>query len=83
MPAVAEQGEVKQQSQQQGSVCPAHKIMEVKINEIHDALLGTYEKPGLINKINKHDGWIGNICKALWIIFGLAMTAMWGAFFRK
>ena len=54
--------------------CKSHKEMSRKIDEIHDALLGTYDTKGLITKLEENTTFINMLKKGLWVIFGAIVT---------
>lgn len=61
----------------------AMESVAAKTTEMHEALIGTYDKEGLIGKVNRHERSLGGIWRFSWLILGafvvLVMGSIWAA----
>jgi hypothetical protein len=48
--------------------------MSKKIDEIHDALLGTYQEKGIVSKVREHDVTIARLLCGLAVATGALIT---------
>jgi len=44
-----------------------YSTMSKKVDDIHDALLGTYQEEGIVSKVKRHDNFIKGCNKFGWL----------------